>query len=38
VLTGSNSHFDLALNASAGSPPVRSALSRAEVLAYFGAV
>lgn len=37
VLTGRDGLFDLALNASAGSPPVRPALSRSEVLAYFGA-
>jgi precorrin-3B synthase len=37
VLIGRDGLFDLALNASASSPPIRSGLSRCEILAYFGA-
>lgn len=37
TLTGRDGLFDLGLNARAGSPPFRSALSPAEILAHFGA-
>lgn len=37
TLTGRNGLFDLSLNAPAGALPVRSALSRADLLAHFGA-
>ena len=37
TLTGRAGLYDLALNAEAGSPPIRSALTRAELLAHFGA-
>jgi len=37
TLTGRAGLYDLALNAEAGSPPIRSALTGAELLAHFGA-
>jgi precorrin-3B synthase len=37
TLTGRHGHYDLALDARAGAPPLRLALDRAAVLAHFGA-
>lgn len=37
TITGRAGLYDLALNAAPGSPPLRSALTRAELLAHFGA-
>lgn len=37
TLTGRAGRYDLALNAEPGSPPIRSALTGAELLAHFGA-
>ena len=37
TLTGREGRFDLCLKDSAGGPPIRSALSPAEILAHFGA-
>ncbi len=37
TLTGRDGRYDLALDARAGSPPLRAALDRAAVLAHFGA-
>jgi precorrin-3B synthase len=37
TLTGLDGLFDISLNAPAGAPPVRAALSPAELLAHFGA-
>ncbi len=37
VLTGRDGHFDLALNARAGAPPVRTGLDPSQIIALFGA-